>query len=94
MPSGRNRPHILHIFKCNFFLKRKSLDFDPNFTEVCSWGPIINSLKLNQFMVSRRIDNKPLAEQMMTRYADASINQSGLGVCALSIFNQNDYDKV
>ena len=47
------------------FLEWKCMNFDYNFTEVCSRGPINDIPALVQIMACRRPGDKPLSETMM-----------------------------
>ena len=50
-----------------YFLEWKCMNFDYNFTEVCSKGPINDIPALVQIMAWRRSGDKPLSEPMMVR---------------------------
>ena len=49
------------------FLEWNCMNFDFNFTEVCSWGLINNILALVQIMAWHQPGDKPLSEPMMVR---------------------------
>ena len=67
---GQNGRHSHRWHFQMHFLEWKCLNFDENFTEICSLG-IDNIPALVQIMAWRRPGDKPLSEPKLTRFAEA-----------------------
>ena len=55
------------------FREWKLLNFNWNFIEICSWGPIDNISSRVQIIIWHWTGNKPLSETMMNPFLDAHI---------------------